>query len=68
MNMHYGYLRQTTSQRGQALVEGLVILLVLLVLWVGIAWLGRLQDMGLQAVHGSRMQHSPRAATWVIAP
>lgn len=43
-----------SPQRGQALVEGLVVLLVLLSIWVGIAWLGRFQDMALQATHASR--------------
>ncbi|PLC49473.1 hypothetical protein CR159_12780 [Pollutimonas subterranea] len=42
------------AQQGQALVEGLIVLLVLLSLWVGVAWLGRLQDMALQATHASR--------------
>lgn len=39
---------------GQALVEGIVALLVLLSLWVAISWLGRFQDMALQASHASR--------------
>ena len=42
------------AQRGQALIEGLVVLLLLLSFWVGIAWLGRIQDMALQAQHASR--------------
>lgn len=48
--------QQPTSafQKGQALLEGMIALLVLLSLWVGITWLGRLQDMGLQAMHASR--------------
>lgn len=43
-----------TTQRGQALLEGLVVLLALLSLWVGVGWVGRLQDMALQAAHASR--------------
>ncbi|NLY33767.1 MAG: pilus assembly protein [Alcaligenaceae bacterium] len=42
-----------TLQSGQALAEGLVVMLVLLLFFVGIAWLGRLLDMGLQASHAS---------------
>lgn len=45
----YGYM-----QRGQALAEGLVVLLVLLSVWVAVGWLGRFQDMALQATHASR--------------
>lgn len=41
-------------QQGQALVEGMVALIVLISLWVGIAWLARYQDMALQASHASR--------------
>src|SRR5690606_8866933 len=41
-------------QAGQALVESLVVLTVLGSLWAGIAWLGRLQDAGLQLAHASR--------------
>ena len=41
-------------QAGQALVEGIVVLLALLSLWVAISWLGRFQDMALQASHASR--------------
>lgn len=42
------------QQGGQALVEALVVLVVLGSLWLGIAWLGRLQDVGLQLAHASR--------------
>lgn len=42
------------QQGGQALVETLVVLTVLGSLWLGIAWLGRLQDVGLQLAHASR--------------
>ncbi len=41
-------------QGGQALVETLVVLTVLGSLWLSIAWLGRLQDVGLQLAHASR--------------
>jgi hypothetical protein len=41
-------------QRGQGLLEGLVVLLVLLSAWVAIAWIARWQDMALQATHASR--------------
>lgn len=66
MNHHSSFLhsdcvrtesgQQATSafQKGQALLEGMIALLVLLSLWVGVTWLGRLQDMGLQATHASR--------------
>ena len=42
------------QQQGQALVEALVALVVLASLWLGLAWLGRLQDIGLQLMHASR--------------
>ena len=42
------------EQRGQALIEGLIALLVLLSCWVAVAWLARFQDMALQASHASR--------------
>lgn len=42
------------AQRGQAAIEALVVLLVLLSLWVGIAWLLRFQDIALQTQHASR--------------
>ncbi|CAM3631935.1 hypothetical protein [Castellaniella denitrificans] len=41
-------------QGGQALAETLVALAALGSLWLGIAWLGRLQDVGLQLAHASR--------------
>lgn len=41
-------------QAGQALLEGMVAMLVLLGLWVAGAWLYRYQDMALQAAHASR--------------
>lgn len=43
-------------QSGQAIVEGLVVLGVLSSLWLGVAWLGRLQDVALQVGHASRHQ------------
>ncbi|HUH59001.1 MAG TPA: pilus assembly protein [Candidimonas sp.] len=42
------------GQQGQAMVEGLVVLLALTALWSAISWLGRLQDIDLQAAHASR--------------
>lgn len=41
-------------QRGQALTEALLALSVLLLFWAAVAWLGRYQDMALQASHASR--------------
>ncbi len=41
-------------QQGQALAELLVAALVLCMLWAAAAWLGRLQDMALQAGHAAR--------------
>lgn len=42
------------AQSGQAALEALVSMLALAVLWVGVAWLGRIQDVALQASHGAR--------------
>jgi hypothetical protein len=42
------------AQGGQALVEAYVVLAVLASLWLAVAWLGRLQDLGLQLAHASR--------------
>ncbi|MDY0309803.1 MAG: hypothetical protein RBR29_08445 [Castellaniella sp.] len=42
------------QQAGQALAESLAVLLVLGSLWLGVAWLGRLQDSALQLAHASR--------------
>ena len=39
---------------GQALVEGLVVVAAMAALFVAIPWLGRLQDLALQAAHASR--------------
>lgn len=44
------------EQSGQAVVEGLVVLGVLSSLWLGMTWLGRLQDVALQVGHASRHQ------------
>lgn len=65
MNTRHSSEVRVVLQQGQALAEGLVVLLVLLSLWVGLAWLGRLQDMALQATHGSR--HAAFAATRYFA-
>lgn len=40
-------------QSGQALAEGLVVMLALLLFFVAIAWLGRLLSISLQASHAS---------------
>jgi hypothetical protein len=42
------------AEKGQALIEGVVVLLALLSLWVAIPWLSRFQDIALQASHASR--------------
>lgn len=42
------------DQSGQAAIEALVCLLALGVLWAGVAWLGRVQDLALHASHASR--------------
>ena len=39
--------------RGQALVEGVVVLLALIALWVCTTWLFRLQDIALQTTHAA---------------
>lgn len=56
-----GFLRPAASpawnhsrQRGQAVVEGMVVALGLVVLWVAIAWLAHYQDAALAASHASR--------------
>ncbi len=43
-----------TKQGGQALVEALVAMGVLVLLWISMAWLMKYQDMALQASHASR--------------
>lgn len=45
---------ENAAQAGQAVVEALICLLALAVLWVAIAWLGRLQDLGTHALHAAR--------------
>ena len=42
------------TQSGQAALEALVSMLALAVLWVGVAWLGRIQDVALHASHAAR--------------
>src|SRR5690606_15890891 len=41
-------------QQGQALIEALVVFVVLLALLTAVAWVGRYQDIALQASHASR--------------
>ncbi|AHG63707.1 hypothetical protein [Advenella mimigardefordensis] len=41
-------------QRGQALTEGLIVLLCVLTFFAAITWLGRLQDIALHEQHASR--------------
>lgn len=41
-------------QKGQAIIEAMVLMLVLATLLVALMWLGRLQDIGLQLSHASR--------------
>lgn len=41
-------------QAGQAALEALVCMLALAVLWAGVAWLGRIQDVALHASHAAR--------------
>ncbi|ROT44209.1 hypothetical protein [Pusillimonas sp. NJUB218] len=47
-------IRLPTQARGQALAEGVVVLVVLCGLWAASTWLFRLQDMALQVLHASR--------------
>lgn len=42
------------QQSGQSIAEALVLLLVLLVLFTAIPWLGRISDIGLQQANASR--------------
>jgi len=44
----------SSAQSGQAALEAMISALALAVLWVGIAWLGRIQDIALQASHAAR--------------
>lgn len=46
--------RDNVTQQGQAIAEGLLVMFSLLLLWMAVAWLGRMQDMALQATHSSR--------------
>lgn len=53
--MHGRHLsRSITSCVGQALVEGMVLVLVLISFFIAIPWLGRLFDIGMQQMHASR--------------
>lgn len=52
--------------KGQALAEGVVILLVLIALWVSATWLFRLQGMALQATHAAG--HVAFSAARRVAP
>ncbi|HET8597582.1 MAG TPA: hypothetical protein VFM22_07475 [Castellaniella sp.] len=47
-------MRESGRQDGQALAESLVVMGVLASLWLGLAWLGRLQDAALHLAHASR--------------
>ena len=47
-------MSQNSAQKGQALAEGVLAMLVLASIWVAMAWLGHLQDMALSAQHASR--------------
>lgn len=41
-------------QKGQALTEALILLVLLAALFMAVTWLGKLQDIGLQLNHASR--------------
>jgi len=43
------------TQQGQALAEGMLVLLLAGLLWVAIVQIGQLQDMAVQAQHASRV-------------
>lgn len=46
--------REQNHQTGQAALEALICLLAMGVLWTGITWLGRIQDLALHANHAAR--------------
>jgi len=46
--------RGREAHAGQALAEALIVFSALLLIWAAIAWLGRFQDVALQASHASR--------------
>jgi len=48
-------LCRSRAQQGQALVEGLLVLLVAGLLWLAIVQIAQLQDMAIQAQHASRV-------------
>ena len=51
MTLNYKQLRE---QSGQAVVESLVLLLVLIIMFMAIPWFGRLSDIALQQANASR--------------
>lgn len=59
---------ETKCQVGQALVEALVALSVLLLVWAAVAWLGRYQDIALQASHSSRYAAFTQARGEALLP
>jgi len=48
-------MNQNTRQHGQAMAEGMLVLLVAGLLWVAIVQIAQLQDMAVQAQHASRV-------------
>lgn len=54
------------AQRGQALAEGLVVLLALIGLWLAGLWLARLQNISLQTRHAAA--YSAFLSTRTLAP
>ncbi len=48
------WVMHVVIQKGQAIVETLVLMLVLASMWVAIPWLAHLQDIALSATHASR--------------
>ncbi|MER1968080.1 hypothetical protein [Castellaniella sp. GW247-6E4] len=56
------------TQGGQALIEALVVMGALASACVAVAWLGRLRDMDLQAMHASRHQAFAHAHQGSEAP
>jgi len=47
--------RCTAAQQGQALAEGMLVLLLAGLLWAAIVYVGQLQDVAVQAQHASRV-------------
>lgn len=56
------------KQAGQAWVEALLVLAALASLWLGIAWVGRLQDVALQLSNASRHAAFAHAHQGLSAP